>query len=400
MLDVVVVGKGLIGSAAARHLAEAGARVAVVGPDEPASYASHTGVFASHYDQGRLAHRSARHLVWAQLAARSLAAYAAIEARSGTPFHTSRGTLSLVRDAGSFSYTAQHAQIARALGFSYQIYPTPAQIERAFPLLACPAGYQGMLDPPPTGFINPRALLRAQLALAEAAGAQVVRAIASTAETSGGRVRVTTQAGDQITAGALLVATGAFANCFGLLPQRPTIEVKSEVITLGEVGAEQARALAGLPALLYDIDSPAISEIYLVPPVEYPDGRLYLKLGSNAAADQRLGSLAEIQAWMRAGDAEPISQHQRAALAQLFPQVRFQRFAASRCLISRTPSGLPYIDQIGERSFVALGGNGAAAKSADSLGELAARLVLGQPWPAPFSPADFRLLTAALPSSP
>lgn len=395
MLDVVVVGKGLIGSAAARHLAEAGARVAIVGPDEPASYTTHDGVFASHYDQGRLAHRSARHLIWAQLAARSLAAYPVITARSGVAFYTARGTLSLVRDAGSFSYTAHHQQIERALGFTYRHFTAPAVIAQAFPALACPPGYQGLLDPAPAGFINPRALLRAELALAEAAGVQVVREIAETASSSGGRVCVRTRAGSQFQANALLVATGAFANCFALLPRQPAITVKSEVVTLGEVDAAGASTLADLPALLYDIDSSAISEIYLVPPVEYPNGRTYIKLGSNAAADRLLGSLAEIQAWMRAGDAEPISTHQQAAIEQLFPSVRFPSFAASRCLIARTPSGLPYIDQVDARTFVALGGNGAAAKSADTLGELAARLVLGQPWPAPFQPTDFKLITQA-----
>ena len=32
--DVAVVGRGLIGSAAARHLAESGMQVVVIGPDE------------------------------------------------------------------------------------------------------------------------------------------------------------------------------------------------------------------------------------------------------------------------------------------------------------------------------------------------------------------------------
>ena len=45
--DVAVVGRGLLGSAAARHLADLGADVAVIGPGEPAELASHNGVFAN-----------------------------------------------------------------------------------------------------------------------------------------------------------------------------------------------------------------------------------------------------------------------------------------------------------------------------------------------------------------
>lgn len=51
--DFVVVGKGMMGAAAARYLALSGARVALVGPDEPADRTTHDGVFASHYDNGR-----------------------------------------------------------------------------------------------------------------------------------------------------------------------------------------------------------------------------------------------------------------------------------------------------------------------------------------------------------
>ena len=38
---VVVVGRGLMGTACARHLAEAGCEVVLVGPDEPVDRASH-----------------------------------------------------------------------------------------------------------------------------------------------------------------------------------------------------------------------------------------------------------------------------------------------------------------------------------------------------------------------
>ena len=57
-MRIAIIGRGLIGSAAARHLAEAGHEVVLIGPGEPANYASHPGVFGSHYDEGRITRTS------------------------------------------------------------------------------------------------------------------------------------------------------------------------------------------------------------------------------------------------------------------------------------------------------------------------------------------------------
>ncbi|HEY9569155.1 MAG TPA: hypothetical protein VIR38_13770, partial [Thalassobaculum sp.] len=54
MYRIIVIGRGLIGSAAGRHLADLTDGVALLGPDEPADRAAHAGVFASHYDEGRM----------------------------------------------------------------------------------------------------------------------------------------------------------------------------------------------------------------------------------------------------------------------------------------------------------------------------------------------------------
>ena len=75
MFDVLVIGKGLMGSAAARYLQGFGANTAVLGPDEPQNPQTHDGVFASHYDQGRITRRLSKDITWATLADRSIAQY-------------------------------------------------------------------------------------------------------------------------------------------------------------------------------------------------------------------------------------------------------------------------------------------------------------------------------------
>ena len=93
MFDYLVIGKGLFGSAAAKYLSRSAAHVAILGPDEPVDKTAHEGVFASHYDQGRLAGRLGRGAVWTELADRSLRVYRQIEAESGIRFYTPTGRL-------------------------------------------------------------------------------------------------------------------------------------------------------------------------------------------------------------------------------------------------------------------------------------------------------------------
>ena len=86
-VDVAVIGNGLIGAAATRYLSAAGLHVAGIGPGEPADWKKHAGVFASHYDQGRITRIIDPDPIWALLGKRSIAAYREIEAQSGVHFH-------------------------------------------------------------------------------------------------------------------------------------------------------------------------------------------------------------------------------------------------------------------------------------------------------------------------
>src|SRR4051812_42773626 len=98
--DVAVVGLGLIGSAALRHLAADGVRCVGIGPGEPPSFADHVGAFASHYDSGRITRHLDQRFEWAVLAARSIRGYSALEEASGIEFHRPVGAVLAELDAG------------------------------------------------------------------------------------------------------------------------------------------------------------------------------------------------------------------------------------------------------------------------------------------------------------
>ena len=81
--DVVVVGAGMLGASAARHLADGGCAVALVGEAEPDDPKVHDGVFASHHDIGRVSRTIDPDPVRAWLGYRAVAQFADLTARTG-----------------------------------------------------------------------------------------------------------------------------------------------------------------------------------------------------------------------------------------------------------------------------------------------------------------------------
>jgi sarcosine oxidase len=388
--DCIVVGKGMMGSAAARYLSAAGARVALIGQDEPADYAAHDGVFASHYDEGRLTHRLSKDVTWGRMAARAIEQYATIERLSGIRFHTPSGGLCVAR-ADDEPFLRSRAEIAAALDVAYDIYPDAEAIRRAHPRLAFPDGFCGVFEPGPAGYINPRALVRAQIAIAASQGAEVVSDVVVRVEHAPDGVTVTTRGGQRYAGAKVLLACGSFANSYDLMPRPLALRIKSETIVFAEVDAREAERLAGMPTVVYELDSDELDGIYLVPPLPYPDGKLYIKMGCDTASDLILPDLAAMQSWMRGGPSDTHRQAMSDALHSIFPGLRALSVRSGRCLVTYTPHTKPFVDQVGERAYVATGGNGSSAKCSDTLGWMAAQLVQGQPW-GEFERADFRVI--------
>ena len=85
--DYAIVGGGLFGAAAARHLGYQGHDVLVFAPEEPQERTTHEGVFASHYDEARITRMLDADEIWSELAQASINRYQQIEIDSGINFH-------------------------------------------------------------------------------------------------------------------------------------------------------------------------------------------------------------------------------------------------------------------------------------------------------------------------
>lgn len=116
----VVVGRGPMGAAAARHLAAAGEDVVVVGPEEPEDGSQHEGAFASHYDEGRQFELASSEKVLVRLAKDSVRGFQELEKSTGISFFRRHPNLRIGPEG--FSDERLHERF-KALGTSARDVP-------------------------------------------------------------------------------------------------------------------------------------------------------------------------------------------------------------------------------------------------------------------------------------
>lgn len=375
--ELAVVGMGPIGAGALRHAAAAGVRCIGIGSPEPADMSSHDGPFASHYDSGRVTRHVDATFEWAELARRAIADYPLIEQRSGIEFHRSVGVVYATHDPGEIA--AVDAVSARLAALRVAIDRT----DRVDARVAVDARAVCFVEGAPAGYVDPRRMTTAQAACARADGAEVVAGVVTAVERVGDGWALSLRDGTRVDATHVVVAGGPHTDEIVGLPPLPPMSVRAEVVVSGVVDAHEQRRLVGLPSVLAPVDDPTFLDVYLVPPTEYPDGTVRIKLGATRHAPVALADATARHAWMR-GDAHTADLAALRRLTEaLVPGLRAERWETKPCLITDTPSGLPFVCHLGDGLVLATGCNGYAAKSGDAIGALAARLALAGAWTDP-----------------
>lgn len=373
--EFVVVGKGMMGAAAARHLAVAGAQVALIGPEEPSDRKAHAGVFASHYDEGRITRTIDSDADWARLANRSIARYRAIEAESGIPFYTEAGCLiSGARKAGEGGYLDAVIKARDRLHVDAPLLERGG-VADCFPWFHIPDGSAGVFEARGAGHVNPRALVAAETACAERRGCTLISSEAVSVRQGTDGVEVMLAGGGAVSAGRVLVAAGGFSIAAGLLPRRLDLTVKARTVLFAEIAESDVAGFAGMPSWI-DESWLAHEHFYLLPPILYPDGRWYIKIGGDPS-DVVLDDEAAVRAWFRTDGGVDAAAHLRRVLARAMPRLEPLSFSSAPCVTTFTAHGYPYAGFAdGDRVAVLTGGCGAAAKSCDEIGRIGADLVM------------------------
>lgn len=368
--DFAVIGRGLMGTACAAHLAQAGADVVLIGPDAPSDPQRHDGPFGSFHDAGRITRSIAEDPVWARLSLRSIARYGALQDRSGIRFHTACGAMIAGPTEGPMSgMMSGVARTAAALGIVHRRLNGP-ELAAAHPSFRLPTGDSAVHDPF-GGVIDPRAMRRAHETVAMAAGARMRSH--HVVERQGGRLRLSD--GTIVQARHVVLAMGGWSPYPDPGEARLAMQVYQRTVLLVAVDDRQAALHAGMPSLIY-LPEDRHTDLYVLPPIRYPDGRHYIKIGGEAASPVATGGAA-LNAWFKTKGSAAAAAGLRGHLQALMPDLPIAQTNSAACAVSFTATGHPYIGRLDAQTTILTGGNGAAAKCADELGRLGAVAALG-----------------------
>jgi sarcosine oxidase len=206
-------------------------------------------------------------------------------------------------------------------------------------------------------------------------------------------MQVQTREGSMHQGQRLLIAAGAYTN--SLLERPLVLRPRARTILLAELPTAEAERLATMPTLIVDgVDGILFKDIYVLPPIRYPDGKIYIKLGGDDISPLIASSAAELNKWFKAGGNEGQGEALKQCLLAIIPDLDAVSYHIKPCVTTAGGHRYPYLDQLDERRFVAASGWGKSAKSSNEIGRLGA-LVAQEKWDDPeFSQDSFKAVYA------
>ena len=383
-MDFLIVGGGMFGAATARHLAPHAA-VTMVGPEARKDGA---GAYGAHHDEGRITADLSQDAVWCELSRRARDGMAELD----PTLITSCGALSATACDGPGDPRA--AVPFRGHSDAHVQTLTADTAHTGFPMARFSQD-ETILHQQDAGHFSPRRYVALARQSAQHDGATIIPGTVRVLRTSATGTEAELDDGRRLSADAAIVASGAFAAGSGLLPVPVALRAKSEVYVMAEVDGQQAAALAAMPCINRAIDHPQLADLYVLPPIRYPDGRIYLKAGANTMIDHWLPDRGAVRAWYDLGNDDGPLPALRQVVTDLLPGVRISGWHTRRCADAYTAHRHPYIDILEPGHLtIALGGNGRGAQAADAIGQLTAELARTGRWQSDLPRDAFRHVPA------
>jgi glycine/D-amino acid oxidase-like deaminating enzyme len=239
------------------------------------------------------------------------------------------------------------------------------------------------------GHISIRNLVKACQTVAENNGVKrVLEVVKDVERTKECGFKIKLKNGDEINSKKVVVACGAFTNFFNVLPNKRPLDLQlvGHCVTRFELDDEDSKKMADLPCMNYKRNHNS-SYVYILPPIKYPNGKTYLKIGhvtypsmdENKIA-QTLHSLDEVQQWYCQGEYPKAKKFFEKSFKSIYPGVRAISVEQDFCVMAMTTSRDPLIGFVEENFMVATGGNGKSAKFGLEIGRICADSIVSGRW--------------------
>ncbi|XP_060073896.1 uncharacterized protein LOC132553653 [Ylistrum balloti] len=325
----------------------------------------------------------------------------------GVAFYMETGCLMAGKAQGHFMSQTRDTVSSQSIKHEYL---NPEMLKKRFPYLNLSRTDAAIYEQTRSGYINPRAMINAQKRVAMNFQCDVIDDVVCkiTKEQMNGTIfmSVLTEGGRKIVSRRVLLATGSFTTFRDLLwtETEPDVTLCPLTVAKVEVNENDVKHLENMPSILYygqgapdwpenyPRNSTNLIGIYVLPPIKYPDGKHYIKLGNFAdSVSQRLTTLAEVKAWYCGDGKSSLATESARLITAMTKDIKAKSYHGDQCVILETRTGHPYIDLVHSGIGVAIGGNGYAAKSGDEIGRLAAMLVLRGVWDSDIPAETFKL---------
>jgi len=390
--DFIIIGAGMIGSSTAKYVAKICSqkteqmKIAIVGYNE--KECKDHDLQGAWHDEARITRLLDNSFCWRKLAEESLLRYKDIENESNICFYEEVGYLSLIDEKyENFEKLQEAVEVLQKSGYSCEKVDSQA-LRTRIPYLNVATNIYGFFQPDFSGFINPRKLIEAQSKIAGDLGCKIIRdgvlTLSQNAETH--LYQIQTMSGEFLFAKNVILATGAYMNLSGHLPsfteKQLDLRLTSATIAFIEISSEEAERLKTMPAIVTSYSSGNLDGTYILPPVLYPNGKYYLKLGHGDKFKRIFHEKEEVENWYKNGTGDQEAVHDLSKFIQTFiKDLKVESVSSGCCVTTKTKDKAgPYIDKVQDGLYVAGGGCGFAAKSCDEIGRIAAMFAVTGTW--------------------
>jgi len=373
--DVIVVGAGAMGSAAACRLARRGLRVLALDAHAPPHRmgSSHGGtriIREAYYE----------HPLYVPLVRRAFEAWAELEAESGRTLYGRTGGMMVGPEGGALVAGARASALEH--GIPHELLG-PDEVRRAYPHFRVPEGMAALLEHR-AGVLLPEACVEAQLALARAHGAELRFGEPATGWTADGAgVRVATAAGAYHAERLVLAAGACMPGLLGGLAL--PLQVERQTFHWYRPAEEpEAYGPGRCPIALW----------------EHAPGRYFATfpdVGGGVKAqvhhEGALTTAADVARETTPADEAPVLE----LLRRFLPGAAGPLLDTAVCLYTNTPDAHFVLDRYpaSPRVVVASPCSGHGFKFASAIGEAITALVLDEPYPLDLSPFSITRFAAA-----